>query len=69
MGEKRLERDPDYASELVQRHRTVAGWYDGIHKGGRAIVHYQSILRLKPGDPEVIEWLREVEKYSGRRLI
>ena len=62
LGEQRLQRDPDYLSELVQKHNIVAGWYVRVKRGDRATEHYRAILRLSPNDSEAN---KHVQKASG----
>jgi tetratricopeptide (TPR) repeat protein len=61
LAEQRLQRDSGYLSEVIQKHKIVAGLYDRIQRQDRALLHYQAILRLNPGDSKAIERLKGAE--------
>lgn len=62
LAEQRLQRDPNYVSEVVEKHRTLAGLYDRVKREDRAIEHYRAILRLSPGDSKASERLKTAER-------
>ncbi len=69
VGEQITRQNPGYVTELVHKHRMLAGWCDRTLQGGRALPHYQAILRLNPGDAKATEWLKDAERNTGRKLM
>jgi tetratricopeptide (TPR) repeat protein len=62
LAEQRVQRDQSYVSEVIQKHRTLAGLYDRVRREDRANEHYQAILRLNPGDSQASERLKVAER-------
>ncbi len=67
--EKLVLTKPQFMPDLVKHHRRLANWLDRAGKGSEAIIHFQRVWQLAPGDPEVREWLTLAEKNTGRKLI
>lgn len=69
IGERIVKAAPGYLPNLLNAHRQLGRWLDRSMQGGRAVEHFQAIIRLSPADQEAREWLAQAERNTGRKLL
>jgi tetratricopeptide (TPR) repeat protein len=61
--------DTQYQRELIEVHWNCAKLYTELLEGSKAIKHVQTIHNLDPFNQKAIDWLKEAERNTGKKLL
>ncbi len=68
-GRKVISKDPVFKSRLSKMHHMLRDIYDHQLQGNKAVEQCLEMYKLNPEDNEVISWLKQAEKNTGKKLI
>jgi regulator of sirC expression with transglutaminase-like and TPR domain len=68
-GRKVISKDPEFKSRLSKMHRMLRDIYDLQLQGNKAVEQCLEMYKLNPEDNEVISWLKQAEKNTGKKFI
>jgi len=69
IGRKVISKDPAFKSHLSKMHHMLRDIYDHQFQGNKAVEQCLEMYKLNPEDNEVISWLKQAEKNTGKKLI
>ncbi len=69
VGEKAMTKDPNCRKSVINSHRLLREIYTDRVQGTKALDHCLQIHRLSPDDQDAIQWLRQAEKNTGKKLL
>jgi tetratricopeptide (TPR) repeat protein len=69
VGEEAMTKDPNCRNAVINSHRLLRDIYSTRLQGTKAIEHCLQIHRLSPDDQDAIQWLRQAEKNTGKKLL
>ena len=54
--------------DLIKVHWNLAQLYTDLGQGSKAIPHVQAVVRLEPYNQKALDWLKEAERNTGKKL-
>ena len=69
VGEKLISKDQSCQQAVINAHRLLRDIESDRLQGSKALEHCMHLYRLDPGDKDTIQWLRQAEKNTGKKLL
>ncbi|MBI3738167.1 MAG: tetratricopeptide repeat protein [Chloroflexi bacterium] len=66
---KFANKDARFRTDLVKAHWNLAQLYTDLLQGSKAIPHVQAIHHLEPNNQKAIDWLKEAEQNTKKKLL
>jgi tetratricopeptide (TPR) repeat protein len=57
-----------FRPDLARAHWNLAQLYTDLFQGSKALPHVQAVYSLEPDNQKAIDWLREAERNTGKKL-
>ena len=64
-----IARDPNCKSALINSHRLLRDIYTHRLQGTKALEHCLHLYQQAPDDEDAVQWLRQAEKNTGKKLL
>jgi tetratricopeptide (TPR) repeat protein len=58
-----------FRADMAKAHWNLAQLYTDLLQGAKVLPHVQEIYRLEPTNQKAIDWLKEAEQNTGKKLL
>ena len=69
VSKKAIARDPNCRRSLINSHRLLRDIYTHRVQGTKALEHCLQLHQQASDDEDAVQWLRQAEKNTGRKLL